>query len=150
MARGIAFDWLLRPDARIGTTASGPFVGNDVYSATAAGETKTISVARGHAGTLFLDLQHDGTLGDLVVTETAGSAAGFSVKYFFGNEDVTWEINHGALALGFSQTGGSFTLRMVVALSRTSAKAGSFLVRLKSQHPNGPAPDAVRAIVKAT
>jgi hypothetical protein len=148
-ARGIAFHWLLRPDARIGTSFSGPFVGNDVYSSTAAGETKTISVARGNTRTLFLNLQHDGIIDEVATPEATGSATGFSVKYFFGNEDVTSQIKNGGLGFGFSQPGDSFTIRMVVKLSKTSANVGSFLVKLKSQ-PGGPAPDAVRAIVKAT
>ena len=41
---------LLQPDARIGTAASRPFVGNNVYSAAGQGEAKSISVRAATAG----------------------------------------------------------------------------------------------------
>ena len=67
---------ILRPDARIGTNAAGPFAGNNVYSSTGAGESKTISVARGHSGTVFVNFQNDGLRDDTFEVTGPGGSSG--------------------------------------------------------------------------
>jgi hypothetical protein len=139
---------ILRPDARIGTSAAGPFSGNNVYSPTGAGESKTISVARGHSGTLFLNFQSDGLLADTLTITGTGTAHGFTVTYFRGATNVTSQVKNGTYSTGSLAPGGSSTLKMVVKLSASSANVGSFLIKAKSLP--GTSPDAVKATVKAT
>ncbi|HXJ64735.1 MAG TPA: hypothetical protein VNN79_13350, partial [Actinomycetota bacterium] len=138
---------ILRPDARIGTNSAGPFAGNGVYSATGAGESKTISVARGSSGTLFVNIQNDGLIpGTFTVTGT-GAANGYTVTYFRGATNVTGGVRAGTFSTGSLAPGASTTLKMVVKLSPTSAGTGTFLVKATAG-PGIPA-DAVRATVKA-
>jgi len=147
-ARFAASFRILRPDARIGTTAAGPFAGNGVYSPTAAGESKTISVARGSTGTLFVNIQSDGLLDDTFTVLGTGAANGFTVTYFRGATNVTGQVRAGTFSTGNLAPGGNTTLKMVVKLSATSANSGTFPVTAKAG-PGTPA-DAVKAIVKAT
>jgi hypothetical protein len=147
-ARFAASFRILRPDARIGTNAAGPFVGNGVYSATGAGESKTISVARGSSGTFFVSIQNDGLLDDAYTVTGTGAANGYTVTYFRGPTNVTGQVRGGTYSTGSLAPGASTTLKVVVKLSATSASVGSFVIRAKGS-PGTPV-DAVRATVKAT
>jgi hypothetical protein len=147
LAQEAASHPILQPDARIGTAASGPFLGNNVYSASAQGESKTISVARGSSGVLFANIQNDGlTADDLKVVGPTGSA-GYAVHYFDGPTDVTSQVSAGTFSTGTLAPGASVTLKIVVHLSATSANQGSFLIQARSKP--GASPDAVRATVNA-
>ena len=146
LADSLGADWLLRPDARIGTYLAGPFAGNNVYSATGAGESKTISAARGHSGTLFADIQNDGLTADTFHVKGTGTAKGFTVTYFRGATNVTTQVKAGTFSTGSLAPGAHVTLKMVVKLSAASAATGSFLVKATSP---GTPPDAVKAVVKA-
>lgn len=138
---------LLRPDARIGTHPAGPFAGNNVYSATAAGESKTISVGRGHTGTFYADIQNDGLFADTFKVHGTGTASGFTVSYFKGTTNVTAQVNAGTYSTGSLAPGAHVTLKVVVKVAASSASSGKFLVKATSP---GTPPDAVKAIVKAT
>ncbi len=146
LADSLGFHWLLHPDARIGTKLAGPFAGNNIYSATGAGESKTISVTRGQSGTLFVDIQNDGLFTDAFKVQGTGTASGYTVSYFKGATNVTAAVKAGTFSTGSLTPGAHQTLKMVVKLSTTSAAGGTFLVRATSP---GTPPDAVKAIVKA-
>lgn len=64
---------------RIGTKSASPFVGDNVYSPTGAGEAKTISVAHHHSGTFYVDLQNDGLQGGLWWIQGPAGSNGFTV-----------------------------------------------------------------------
>jgi hypothetical protein len=147
LARNAASFPILRPDARIGTAASGPFLGNGVYSATAQGESKTISVARGSSGVLFANIQNDGLTADSLQVGATGQATGFTVRYFRGTTDVTSQVNAGKFSTGNLAPGASLTLKIVVKLAATTANQGSFLIKARSKP--GADLDAVRATIKA-
>jgi hypothetical protein len=139
---------ILRPVARIGTHAAGPFVGNNVYSTTAAGQSKTISVARGHSGNLFASFQNDGLRSDHFTIVGTGTATGYTVTYFRGATNVTSQVKNGMYSTGTLAPGGTATLKIVVKLSQGAVNTGSFLVQAKSGP--GTSSDAVLAVVKAT
>lgn len=147
LAQNAASFPILQPDARIGTAASGPFVGNGVYSATGQGESKTISVARGHSGVLFANIQNDGLTADDLKVGATGQAAGFAVHYFRGATNVTAQVNAGTFSTGSLAPGANVTLKIVVNLASTSANQGSFLIKAMSKP--GAQPDAVLATIKA-
>jgi hypothetical protein len=138
---------ILHPDARIGTNAAGPFIGNNVYNGTGAAQSKTISVARGHNGTLFLSLQNDGLEDDDLTVGGTGTATGYTVTYFHGTTNVTSQVKNGTYSTGTLAPGATSTLKMVVKLSQSSANSGTYLIKAKSAP--GTAPDAVKAVVKA-
>lgn len=147
LAQNAASFPILQPDARIGTAASGPFIGNGIYSATGQGESKTISVARGHSGVLFANIQNDGLTADALKVVGPTGQAGFTVHYFDGPTDVTSQVSAGTFSTGTLAPGASVTLKIVVHLSATSANQGSFLIQATSKP--GAQPDAVRATINA-
>jgi hypothetical protein len=147
LAQNAASFPILQPDARIGTQSGGPFVGNGVYSATAQGESKTISVARGSSGVLFANIQNDGlTADDLKVFGPTG-AAGYAVRYFDGPTEVTSQVAAGTFSTGTLAPGANVTLKIVVHLSASAANQGSFLIQARSKP--GAHVDGVKAIVNA-
>jgi len=148
LADAIASYAILRPDARIGTAAAGPFVGNNVYSAAGAGEAKTISVQRGHSGTLFADIQNDGLMADTLKVTGPGGAHGFTLTYFHGATNVTSQVLAGTFSTGSLAPGAHLTLKVVIRVAAGSANSGTFLITARSQ-PGAPV-DAVKAIVNAT
>lgn len=139
---------ILRPDARIGTAAAGPFVGNNVYGAAGAGEAKTISVQRGHSGTLYADIQNDGLAAAAFKVTGPGGAHGFTLTYFHGATNVTWQVLAGTYSTGSLAPGAHLTLKVVIKVAAGSANSGTFLISARSQ-PGAPV-DAVKAIVNAT
>jgi hypothetical protein len=136
------------PDARIGLKGTGPFAGNAIYSPTAVGESRTISVTRGKSGTFYVNIQNDGLVASAFTIKGTGGARGFTVRYFNGATNVTAAVKAGTFMTGSIAAGGSTTLRMLVTLSTTSASTASFLVKATSQA--GTPADAVKAIVKAS
>lgn len=147
LADSIGSHVILRPDARIGTSASGPFTGNNVYSASGSGETRTISIRRGHTDHLFVDLQNDGLTADALKVTGPDGSQGFRLKYFLGGSDVTSHVVHGNFSTGNLPPGGHLTLKVVVKVGHASAGSGTFVITARSG-PGIPT-DAVRAKVDA-
>jgi hypothetical protein len=146
-ADGVASYSMLRPDARIGAQLAGPFAGNNVYSPSGAGEARTISVARGHSGTFYVDIQNDGLFADTFKVTGPSGAHGFTLSYFKGTRNVTSEVLAGTFSTLSMTPGFHVTLRVVVAVSATSFASGTFLVEARAP---GEDHDAVKAIVNAT
>ena len=137
---------LLRPDARIGTAAGGPFTGNDFYSATGASEHKTISVLRGHSGRLYVDIQNDGLFDDTFRVTGPGGAQGFTLTYFHGATNVTAQVLAGTYSTGSLAPAAHVTIKVVIHVAAGSANSRTFLISARS--PGTPV-DAVKAIVNA-
>ena len=147
LADAIGSRTIQRPDARIGTAAAGPFAGNNVYSAAGAGEGKTISVSRGHSGTLYADIQNDGLSADTLKVTGPGGAQGFTVTYFHGATNVTSQVRAGTYSTGSLAPGAHVTIKLVIKVASGSANS-RHVPDLGQSLPGVPA-DAVKAIVNA-
>lgn len=148
LADAIGSHLILRPDARIGTSAAGPFVGNNVYSSSGSGQAKAITVQRGHSGTVYVDLQNDGLTPDTLKVTGPGGSNGFSLTYFHGATNVTSQVLAGTFSTGSLAPQAHLTLRVAVHVAAGSASSGTFLISARSQ-PGVPV-DAVKAVVNAT
>jgi hypothetical protein len=148
LAQNVASHLILRPDARIGTSAAGPFTGNNVYSSTGAGEAKTISVHRGHSGTLYVDIQNDGLTADSFKVSGPGAANGFTPSYFHGATNVTSQVVAGTYSTGSLAAGSRLTLKVVIKVKAGSAATRTLVIAAHGQA--GVPTDAVRATVNAT
>lgn len=137
---------MYRPDARIGTRLAGPFAGDNVYSSTGAGETKTISVKRGKKATLYADFQNDSLFPDDLTVHGTGAARGFSISYFNGTGDVTAKVKAGTWDTLVIAPGRHLTLKVVIKVAASSRSKATFLVTVKSFHGEL---DAVKVIVNA-
>jgi hypothetical protein len=135
------------PDARIGVANTGPFTGNGVYSATAAGESRTAHVAKGHKTTFYVSVQNDGLVAAAFTIKGTGSARGWSVKYYRGTTNITTAVKAGTYSTGSIAARGSITLKVIV--SRGSSTATSVRYLVKATSVAGTPADAVKAIAKA-
>ena len=135
------------PDARIGTASRGPFTGNSVYSPSAAGESRTLSVKHRKTGTFYVSIQNDGLVAAAFTVKGTGGARGITVRYFKGSSNVTTAVKAGTWSTGSIAARGALTLKMVVTVASSSASSTSFLVKVSSV--SGTPADAVKAIVKA-
>jgi hypothetical protein len=136
---------LTQPDAQIGRIATGPFLGNNVYSPTGVGETQAVSIRRGHKATIYLSMENDGLVAAAYTVKGSGAARGITVQYFRGTTNITAAVKTGTYSSGAIAARNSVAIRMVVTVAKTSAPSGTFLVRLSSLP--GTTPDAVRAVV---
>ncbi|MDX6481135.1 MAG: hypothetical protein QOG85_1645 [Gaiellaceae bacterium] len=147
LADVVASHTILRPDARIGAAAAGPFAGNNVYNAAGTNEGKTISVARGDSGTLYVDIQNDGLSADTLKLTGPGGAHGFTLSYFQGSTNVTSQVLAGTYSTASLTPGAHVTIRVLIKVASGSAASGTFLISARSA-PGVPV-DAVKAIVNA-
>jgi hypothetical protein len=148
LADNIGSRSILRPDARIGTAASGPFIGNNSYSASGSGESTTISIKRGHTDHLFVDLQNDGLAPDALKVDGPGGSHGFDLTYFRGSTNVTSQVVNGTFSTGTLAPQAHLTLKVVIRVGNASDPSGMFLISARSG-PGIPT-DAVKAKVDAT
>jgi hypothetical protein len=147
LASAAASYLLLRPDARI-RSGSSPWVGNDIYSATAARERVTIPVERqGSAGTFAVTVQNDGIVPDVLGLHAIGRATGYSVRYFSGTTDVTAAVRAGTYRTPILAPGAKYRIHASVRLAATAADTATFLIKASSLR--GVPVDAVKVVVRA-
>ena len=138
---------LTQPDARIGRREGGPFVGDNVYSPTGAGESQPVTIRRGHKASAYVSIENDGLVAAAYTVKGTGAARGITVQYFRGATNITAAVKAGTYSSGAIAARSSLVIRMDVTAAKTSAASAAFLVRLTSLA--GTAPDAVRAVVTA-
>ncbi len=147
LARFLSSYSLNLPDASVGGTRTGQFVGNNVYSATGAGEVRNVRVTRGRSVTSYVKIQNDGITPGSFTVRSTGGARGITVKYFRGAANVTAAVRNGTYATGAIAPRGEIVLKLVITASRSSAANATITTRAGSL-PVAP-PDAVRVVVKA-
>jgi hypothetical protein len=135
------------PDAAIGDTSTGPFVGNAVYSATGLGEARTFTITRGSSKNCYVRIQNDGLVAASYTIKGTGGAQGITAHYFQGSTDVTPAVLAGTQATGSIPARGSLVLRVKLSIASAGSATTTFVVTATSQ--TGSPPDAVRALVKA-
>jgi len=148
MAKFAASHSLRLPDALIAPSTGG-YAGDNVYSPTAAGESKTITVARGSSKYFAVLVQNDGLVPASFKIKATGAASGYTVTYidYSNNANITTAVRDGTFSTPSLAPGASFAMKMVVKLSASAAAAGSFLVTASSTV--GTPKDAVKGIVHA-
>jgi hypothetical protein len=136
-----------KPDGRI-RQGSGPFVGNNVYNATAANQTATGSAGVGSTVTFGISIQNDGMAAGTFGVHAAGSASGYSVKYFVGTADRTAAVVAGTYRTPSLAIGGTRLLTAKVTVL-SGAVVGSQVVRLVTiTSTSSSAVDAVKFVAK--
>lgn len=146
LARFIAQSPIRQPDARIGRSATGPFAGKGIYSATASKESKTVTVKRGEHGTFFLKFENDGLVDDSYLLHATGHAKGFTATYTVAGTNETSQIKAGTFHTGNLLPGETVTVKLVVDVANSAGNSVSFLIKATA---NGVPTDAVKAVVKA-
>jgi hypothetical protein len=138
----------IQADARI-RLGRGAFIGDDVYTATGAGQKLVTSARKGATVTFRVAIANDGTAADVFAVKGGGSSTGYAVRYFVGQADITPTVVAGtwqtpSLAPGASKV---ITVRVTV---KSAAAVGSRIERrvLATSDGDATARDAVRLAVK--
>lgn len=146
LADGIAQSPIRQPDAQIRPAGTTSFIGNGIYSATASGESQSLTVARGTTGTFYLKFQNDGLLSGSYLLHATGSATGYTTTYTVAGLDVTSKIKAGTYTTVTLSPGQDITVQMVVNVAKSAGTSASFLIEATQ---TGVPADAVKAVVKA-
>jgi hypothetical protein len=105
-----------------------PFLGDDLYNDTGAGQTAHRRLQPGHLDQFRIKLQNDTSdCTDDFFVEGDGSSAGFKVRYVSGGTDVTGAVVAGTFTTGSLGLGESENLILIVR-----AKASTHVGALKS------------------
>ncbi|MFL6059697.1 MAG: hypothetical protein ACJ72E_00595 [Marmoricola sp.] len=142
---------LYRSDAVV-AHRGGAWIGNDVYSASGAGETSTSGVRRGRTTTFLVTVQNDGIRSTGFRVRGGGGRGAFAVKYLkgaSGRTSITSDVVHGRYLTGTLAPGQSRVFRLVVTVKHRAALGAlrSWLVRATSTS-DGSSVDSVRARVR--
>jgi hypothetical protein len=137
---------LRQPDAAIGATAHGHFVGNNVYSSTGAGEVHKVTLNAGERATSYVRIQNDGLVPASFTIRGTGGGNGIHLRYFNGAKNVTSAVRGGTYATGTIAARSSVSLRVEIESSKTHTGTTTFLTVVHSQ--SATTPDAVRLTVK--
>ena len=146
LAQDIASSPIRQPDAKIGKSSTGSFVGNGIYSGTAAGESLSVTVTRGKKGTLYLEFENDGLVNDSYRLHATGGATGFTPTYTVAGTNVTSQIKAGTYVTATIPPAGTVTVKLVVGVAISAGSSASFLVKATE---SGVKADAVKAVIKA-
>ncbi len=147
LARFLGSYALRLPDAAVGATPTGHFVGNNVYSKTGVGQVRNVKVTRGRSVTSYVKIENDGIQAASFTLHGTGGARGITTQYFRGASNVTNAVRNGTYTTGSIAPRGEILLRVVVSASNSSAANATITTTARSQ-PGTP-PDAVRVVVKA-
>lgn len=138
-----------RPDALIKLSTDDTYIGGDVYSATAAGETRSANARRGDKRTFLLRFENDGNVVDSFAIKGARSSSNVTVKYLRGTTNVTAAVVEGTLSLTAVAPGAARTLKLVATVVPTAefGTTKKVLVTATSQS-DGATKDGIRAKVR--
>jgi hypothetical protein len=125
-----------RPDASIALDTSGAYAGGNIYNHNAEGQTKTVSVHRGHSATAYINIQNDGILDANFTVDGSGTQNGYSVHYYLGGNDVTASVRNGTFMTSIVSPDFSKRLRLVVSLGQHAGDVGKFYTIARSSAPN--------------
>jgi hypothetical protein len=116
-----------RPDAQIRLSSQSAFVGNDVYNATGAGQTRSTTAPPGQRRSFVVRMQNDGSAPDALRVRGCSASTGFRVRYFAGatgTTEVTSAVVGGTYTVGPLAPNGTAAVRLDVtpaAATRTGA-----------------------------
>jgi glucose/arabinose dehydrogenase len=86
-----------QPDETIKLAGDASALGNNIYNTTGAGQTRTVTSARGTSKTFVIEVWNDSASSDSYLIKGAGPSTGFTVKYLKGGSGTT-DITAGVLA----------------------------------------------------
>ncbi len=138
-------------DGEIRRSSQATYVGNGVYNATGAGQTRTATVRRGQSTDFLVRVRNEGNTTDsLRMKGTAGNNR-FTVRYFNGSTNVTSQVVAGTFQFGSVPANATRTLkvRFTVAANATVGSSRSVLVTATSVGDTAEK-DAVKATVTAS
>ena len=136
-----------RPDALIGSSRSGPFLGQGIYNLSSWHQTLHERMRPGSTALFFIHLHNSGNVPDVYSVFGTGPTPDVLVRYFVGTLQITREVRAGSYAVA-AGIGGSRGLRVEVTVPSRAALGSSFAFSLIVSSQGDPAKkDAVRGVV---
>jgi hypothetical protein len=138
-----------RPDAMIGLTRSGPWIGGRVYNTSGVRQTLLRNVVRGRSSTSWVKIQNRGNVADTFSLKGPAATAGFTVTYKVGSSTKTAAVEAGTYSKTL-ESGSFFFMKVIVGVKGSTAVGKSFHGRLLVSSLGKPTKqDAVVASVHA-
>jgi hypothetical protein len=137
-------------DGEIRRSTQPTFVGNGVYNATGAGQTRATNVRRTRTGQFIVRIRNEANTTDSIkVKGTAGNSR-FTVRYFNGAANVTNQVVAGTFRFNGMAANATRNLTVKVTVARTTPLNTSRNLIITSTSVGNPTKkDAVKASVKA-
>lgn len=115
-----------RADAMIRAGVAGDWVGDDVYSVTGAGESVSISAARGTTAVFEVQVQNDGNVPDILAIVGAAGTGDITVRYADAVGDITPAVIQGTYRTDAIPPGASRKLTVTLTIAHRT-RAGTQL-----------------------
>lgn len=113
-----------QPDETIKRSGDATALGNNIYNTTGAGQTRSITTARGLTRTFVIKVWNDSSSADTYALKGSGSLTGFTVKYLkgaSGTTDITAAVLAGTYKTAILNPGTGVVVRMVVTIAANAA-----------------------------
>lgn len=135
-----------RPDAQIRRVGQPTFVGNDVYSATAVGETLQATAPKGVTRRYDIRIENEGAeQSNFDLTAIGATSPYFTVQYFDGTMNITTPVNQGIVfAIGANDT---FDFQMRITTKNNAPRNATVARRLRFKNADTGQVDAVKVVV---
>jgi hypothetical protein len=138
-----------RPDNHIRAGATGPVVGQDVYTGGAGRQAVSARVGRRGPATFFVWVQNDGAATDRFRVRGTGSDRRWRVRYFAGSREITGAVVTGRHRVGPLDPGRSRVIRVRVHPTGAGGPGARKHVAVTSSSPGqGTGADTVRAVLR--
>jgi CSLREA domain-containing protein len=146
-----AFELVYRPDLSIKLATDTSFVGSNIYSPTAAGEARTITIPAGSTATFTLRFLNHGYAADRIRISGCGSTASLTTSFLSGTTNVTPAVTAGTFKTNSLTPNSAQTLTLKATLGAGVSSGQSFTCKVTgfSTHQSG-AKDAVSAVITAS
>ena len=118
-----------RPDAQIGASTAGPWLGNGVYNVTGSGQSLLRTVARGSSGSFWMRVQNDGNVRDTFSMKAPAAPAGFTVTYKVGTTTMTAAVVAGTYERALA-AGSTFKIHVIIGVKHTAAVGAVFHAKM--------------------
>jgi alpha-tubulin suppressor-like RCC1 family protein len=135
-----------RPDGQL-AISKGFFVGNNIYNATGANQTRSVRESRGETAVFLWKIQNDGTLVDHLGFRGPGSSPGFKVVYLFGATNVTKATVAGTYVKSLA-AGANLTIRVKITVASNARLSAVKSLLLRAASRSQPLTDSVLAKVR--
>jgi hypothetical protein len=134
-----------RPDARLRSGTSGPFVGNDIYSTTGANQSRRGSAPPGRTVIFQVSLQNDGSrAGRLTLRARGAKVPGYDVRYIAGSRDITAAVIAGTWRSPSLAPGATTLVTVRITVKRQAVRGSSVTRTLTAGLTAGSSVDVVK------
>ena len=138
-----------RVDLEIRRAGQTTWVGNDIYNATGAQQTRRTSVRRGASASFVVRLRNESPVADTLRVQGPRSSGRFTVRYFAGGLDVTPYVVAGGWRYVDWPPNGAAKLTVRITAASNAVLSSSFRVNVTLSSKSDPATkDVVSAVAR--